>query len=345
MIGSLMLDIEGTSLNLSDIEILNQPQVGGVILFSRNIENPGQVRALTDSIRALRGDLLIAVDQEGGRVRRLREGFSEIPAMAKLGENYLSDESAALKVTQACGYLMAAEVLSVGIDFSFAPVLDLGGISEVIRDRAFGSDAAAVTKLSAAFMRGMRQAGMSTCAKHFPGHGGCAPDSHHDQAIDERPLEQIRSSDMLPFMQNLELIDSLMPAHVIFTALDDKPAGFSTKWVQGVLRADMGFDGALFSDDLSMKAACVAGGPGERALAALGAGCDMVLVCNDRESAATALEALNHQPMPNQARLSRMRASFKPWNKTLSDTARQYPDYESAREALNTSGMIARFAE
>ncbi len=345
MIGSLMLDIEGTSLDSSDIEILNQPQVGGVILFSRNIADPAQVRTLSDSIRNVRSDLLIAVDQEGGRVRRLREGFSEIPAMAKLGEMYLNDEALAIKVTQACGYLMAAEVLSVGIDFSFAPVLDLGGISEVIADRAFGFDPAAVTQLSAAFMRGMHQAGMSTCAKHFPGHGGCAPDSHHAQAIDERPIEQIRSIDMLPFIQNLELIDSLMPAHVIFTALDDKPAGFSSKWVQGVLRDDMGFRGALFSDDLSMKAACVAGGPGERALAALGAGCDMVLVCNDRESAATALEAIQHQSMPDQARLSQMRANFKPWNKTLGSTAGQYSNYESARDALNSSGMIARFAE
>ncbi|MFB2537990.1 MULTISPECIES: beta-N-acetylhexosaminidase [unclassified Acinetobacter] len=312
MIGALMLDIAGTELTAEDIQLLQQPQVGGLILFARNIQSPRQVRALTDYIRQVRPEILIAVDQEGGRVRRLKveHGFSDIPAMGRLGELYQQSPEKALKLAESCGWLMATETLAVGIDFSFAPVLDVDNISDVIGDRGFSKQICDIQPLATAFMQGMKKAGMATTGKHFPGHGSVKADSHVAAAVDERSLADIESQDMQPFTQVMPMLDAIMPAHVIYPKVDANPAGFSTFWIQQMLRQKLGFDGVLFSDDLSMQAACVAGGADARIRAALQAGCDMGLVCNDREAACVALDALQDLPLPNQQRLAKMRGKI-----------------------------------
>lgn len=338
MIGSLMLDVAGTALDSEDRNILKNPQVGGVILFARNVESPTQVRALTDSIRAVRPEILIAVDQEGGRVRRLRDGFSDIPAMGTLGKLFEKDPLSALDLAEQCGWLMATDVLAVGIDFSFAPVLDIDDVSQVIGDRGFHKNIHGVTALSQAFMHGMKKAGMATTGKHFPGHGSCAPDSHVADAIDERELDDIIAQDMQPFVRNLHMLDALMPAHVIFPKVDDKPAGFSKYWLQNVIRQQLKFDGVLFSDDLSMKAAHTAGEADARVKAAMGAGCDMALICNDRTSTELGLSALTDMPMPNQNRLERMRGKIFDWQTCLESTCttRYGDDWHIARERISS---------
>lgn len=320
MIGALMLDIAGTTLTADDVQLLQSPQVGGLILFARNIQSLSQVRQLTDDIRKIRADLLIAVDQEGGRVRRLRpeHGFTAIPAMGRLGELYQQDPTAALELAQTCGWLMATETLAVGIDFSFAPVLDIDNISDVIGDRGFSKSAQDIVPLAHAFMQGMKQAGMATTGKHFPGHGSVKADSHIAAAIDSRCFEDIEAQDMQPFQTLMPVLDAVMPAHVIYECVDPQPAGFSNFWIQKILRQKLGFEGVLFSDDLSMQAACVVGGADARIRAALAAGCDMGLVCNDREAALIALQAIEDMPLPDQARLARMRGKIP--SITLTDT-------------------------
>lgn len=307
MIGALMLDIAGTKLTQEDIELLQAPQVGGMILFSRNIESPAQVRALTDHMRKVRPDILIAVDQEGGRVQRLRTGFTLLPAMGHFGELYLTQPEKALDLAEKCGWLMAIEVLAVGIDFSFAPVLDINAISDVIGDRAFAKNVQDIVPLASAFMKGMQRAGMASTGKHFPGHGSVKADSHIAAAIDTREYQDIYDNDMQSFIQLQPQLNALMPAHVIYEKVDPNPAGFSPYWIQKILRQELKYDGVLFSDDLSMQAACVAGHADARIRAALDAGCDMGLVCNDRESACTALAGIENLPLPNQERLERMR--------------------------------------
>ncbi|MDT0199602.1 MULTISPECIES: beta-N-acetylhexosaminidase [unclassified Acinetobacter] len=310
MIGALMLDIAGTTLTQEDIELLSAPQVGGVILFGRNIESPAQVRALTDHMRQVRPDILIAVDQEGGRVQRLRQGFTLLPAMGRFGELYSNDPQRALELAEKCGWLMAAEVLAVGIDFSFAPVLDLNDISDVIGDRSFAQNIQDIIPLASAFLKGMKRAGMASTGKHFPGHGSVKADSHVAAAIDTRSYAEIQQKDMRSFIQLQPQLDALMPAHVIYSQVDPNPAGFSEFWIQKVLRQELGFDGVLFSDDLSMQAACVAGGADARIQAALKAGCDMGLVCNDRAAQCIALEGIVDLPFPNQQRLECMRGNI-----------------------------------
>lgn len=334
MIGALMLDIEGKTLNAEDIELLKAPHTGGLILFGRNIESPMQVRALTDHIRQIRPDILIAVDQEGGRVRRLKEqhGFSAIPAMGHLGNLYQQDPAQALIYAQICGWLMATEVLAVGIDFSFAPVLDINDISDVIGDRAFAHDPAHITPLAKAFMQGMKGAGMATTGKHFPGHGSVKADSHIAAALDHRSFAEIEQHDMQPFKQLMPSLDAIMPAHVIYPAVDPYPAGFSEFWIQKVLRQQLGFEGVLFSDDLSMQAACVAGGADARIQAALTAGCDMGLVCNNREAACIALESIQALPMPNQKRLEKMRGRIP--NLTIDGELQLGKAWQSAKSEI-----------
>ena len=310
MIGALMLDIAGTELTQEDIELLSAPQVGGVILFARNIQSPAQVRDLTDHMRQVRPDILIAVDQEGGRVQRLKQGFTLLPAMGRFGELYQSEPERALDLVEECGWLMATEVLAVGIDFSFAPVLDLNGVSDVIGDRAFAARPVDIIALADAFLRGMHRAGMATTGKHFPGHGSVKADSHVAAAIDSRSFSEIHQQDMQTFLQLQNQLDALMPAHVIYDQVDPNPAGFSEFWLQQVLRKDLGYDGVLFSDDLSMQAACVAGDADARIHAALVAGCDMALVCNNRAAQRLALSAITDLPLPNQTRLERMRGKI-----------------------------------
>ncbi len=310
MIGALMLDIAGTELTQEDIELLQAPQVGGVILFTRNIKSLAQVRALTDHMRQVRPEILIAVDQEGGRVQRLKTGFTLLPAMGHFGELYLTEPEKAIQLAEQCGWLMAIEVLAVGIDFSFAPVLDINDISDVIGDRAFAKNVQDIVPLAQAFMTGMHRAGMATTGKHFPGHGSVKADSHVAAAIDSRSYDEIYAQDMQSFIQLKPQLDALMPAHVIYENVDPNPAGFSPFWIQKILRQTLKFDGVLFSDDLSMQAACVAGNADARIRAALDAGCDMGLVCNNRESACVALVGIENLPLPNQERLERMRGKI-----------------------------------
>ncbi len=310
MIGALMLDIASTKLNQEDIQLLQAPQVGGVILFTRNIESPQQVRALTDHMRQVRPDILIAVDQEGGRVQRLKQGFTLLPAMGEFGKLYLTEPKRAVTLAEQCGWLMATEVLAVGIDFSFAPVLDLNAISDVIGDRAFAQNMQDIVPLAGAFMQGMKRAGMANTGKHFPGHGSVKADSHVAAALDSRSYDEIYQNDMQSFIQLQDQLNALMPAHVIYENVDPNPAGFSEFWIQKVLREELKFDGVLFSDDLTMQAACVAGGADARILAALKAGCDMGLVCNQRDAACLALDAITDLPLPNQERLERMRGQI-----------------------------------
>src|SRR5690554_895842 len=332
MIGALMLDIAGTALTQEDIQLLQAPQVGGVILFGRNIESPRQVRALTDHMRQVRPDILIAVDQEGGRVQRLKQGFTLLPAMGRFGELYQQQPELAVELAEQCGWLMATEVLAVGIDFSFAPVLDLNDISDVIGDRSFARNMDDIIVLARAFLSGMQRAGMATTGKHFPGHGSVKADSHVAAAIDSRSYAEIQQKDMQSFIQLQVQLDALMPAHVIYDQVDPNPAGFSPYWIQTVLRQQLNFDGVLFSDDLSMQAACVAGGADARIQAALNAGCDMGLVCNDRAAACLALEGIQNLPLPNQARLARMRGQIPEIQ--IGDVLELGPEWQAVRDRI-----------
>lgn len=279
----LMVDVGGLSLTAEDREVLAHPQVGSVILFSRNVDTPAQVAALTAEMRAVNPGIGIAVDQEGGRVQRLREGFTRLPPMRTFGRQYDSDPAAALAAARACGELMAREVRAVGIDFSFAPVLDLdAGVSGVIGDRAFHSRPEPATVLVRAFMQGMQAAGMMTIGKHFPGHGSVAADSHLALPVDDRSWTEIEAYDLKPFAALARELDGIMPAHVVYPQVDPLPAGFSPFWLRQVLREQLGFAGLIFSDDLCMEGAAGIGCMRERMDVALAAGCDVVLVCNNR---------------------------------------------------------------
>ncbi|MCG8905700.1 beta-N-acetylhexosaminidase [Pseudomonas nitroreducens] len=331
MQGSLMLDIGGTWLTAEDRQILRHPEVGGLIIFARNIESPRQVRELMTSIRAVRPDLLLAVDQEGGRVQRLRQGFLRLPAMRAIADNANAE-----RLAEQCGWLMATEVLAVGLDLSFAPVLDLDHQrSAVVGSRAFEGNPERAVTLAGAFIRGMRAAGMASTGKHFPGHGWAEVDSHVGIPEDERTLEQIRAVDLVPFQRLSGELDALMPAHVIYPQVDPNPAGFSRRWLQDILRGELGFDGVIFSDDLSMAGAHVVGDAANRIEAALSAGCDMGLVCNDRASAELALGALQRLKVTAPQRLQRMRA--KAWPGT---EYKQLPRWQQAVGELRAAQLI-----
>ncbi|WP_428610273.1 beta-N-acetylhexosaminidase [Sedimenticola sp.] len=308
--GPLMLDLQGAALTDDEREWLRHPAAGGVILFSRNYESPGQVAALIEEIHALRSPpLLVAVDQEGGRVQRFREGFTRLPPAAWFGELNRINAKKAKDTAQRIGWLMAAELRAVGVDFSFAPVLDLGlGLSSVIGDRAFGSKPLIVAELAHAWMIGTHEAGMAAVGKHFPGHGGVTEDSHCELPVDHRPVGDLMMEDLLPFQRMIDYgLDAIMPAHVIYDQADPELAGFSRFWLQHILRDQLGFHGVIFSDDLTMAAAEGAGNYAQRAQAALAAGCDMVLVCNNPAGAVEVLESLADYSDPAaQMRLIRM---------------------------------------
>jgi len=309
-LGPLMLDLEGLELTAEERELLCHPSVGGVILFSRNYESPGQLRRLTRAVHGLRQPrLLVATDQEGGRVQRLRPHLTRLPPPARLGQRYDRDRKGACRLAEVCGWLMAAELRALGVDLSFAPVLDLGsGASVVIGDRAFHRDPGAVAELGRAYMRGMQRAGMAAVGKHFPGHGSVEGDSHLLLPVDERSLETLRQEDVLAFERMIRYgLPALMAAHVVYARVDPRPAGFSPVWLGRILRQDLAFTGAVFSDDLRMAGAAAIGGPAERARAALDAGCDMVLVCHDRAGAVSMAEALPRRPdAASLARLARL---------------------------------------
>lgn len=311
-LGALMLDLEGLTLTDDEKVLITHPHVGGIILFARNFQNVEQVTALVKAIRAIRAELLIAVDQEGGRVQRFREGFVKLPPMKTFGDLYATHPDAARQHSYQCGWLMASEVLAVGVDISFAPILDVDcGLSRVIGNRSFHSDPQIAIKLLREFIRGMHDAGMSATGKHFPGHGSVEADSHVALPVDERSWAEIEALDLVPFAALARELQGIMPAHVIYSRIDSLPAGFSPFWLQDILRERLGFDGVIFSDDLSMEGAGAAGSYGERANAALDAGCDMVLVCNHRVGALEVLKALEARgQVPEQRRFTALKGRF-----------------------------------
>ena len=290
LFGPLVLDIAGLSLTEDDKQLLQNPFVGGVILFSRNYQSPGQVTQLINDMRSIRPELLIAVDQEGGRVQRFKSSLTRLPPLASLGQLYDQNTQEALMYATELGWLMASEMLVLGVDISFAPVLDLAyGVSSVIGDRSLHASPDVVIVLAKAYIRGMNQSGMAATGKHFPGHGAVSADSHHTLPVDTRELDDIRQNDLKPFNALVDTLAGIMPAHIVYDRVDSNPAGFSTFWLQSLLRNEMGFKGLIFSDDLSMKGAAIAGNYVDRAFQALHAGCDMILVCNDREGVETLL--------------------------------------------------------
>jgi beta-N-acetylhexosaminidase len=334
-LGPVMIDVEAATLGAADRRRLMHPLTGGVILFTRNYAGPEQLSELTSEIHALRNPpLLIAVDHEGGRVQRFRDGFTAIPAMADLGR--LWDESArrARQVARELGFVLAAELRAHGVDIALAPVLDVDhGRSEVIGNRAFHSDPRAIADLARSVLQGFKQAGMSGVGKHFPGHGHVTADSHQALPVDERTYEEIEMTDLAPFRRLIEAgLGGIMPAHVVFPKVDKRPAGYSTAWLKTVLREKLGFGGVIFSDDLSMEGAGVAGGVVERAAAALDAGCDMVLVCNNPQWTDELLENFSY-PMPavSLARLARMHGRQRP---PVMTKLREDPRYMRALHAI-----------
>ncbi|MDT8405799.1 MAG: beta-N-acetylhexosaminidase [Methylococcales bacterium] len=300
-----MIDLEGLYPTRQELEKIRHPNVGGVILFARNFQNAAQVADLVSQIRGARdAPLLIAVDQEGGRVQRFQTGFTRLPAAA----SYPDD----LTLLSDAGWLLAAELRCVDVDFSFAPVLDVDcGISAIIGDRAFGNDAERCSQRALAFYRGLREAGMAGVGKHFPGHGGVAADSHLTLPVDHRALDALSERDFVPFQQLIGSgLEGIMPAHVVYACVDEQPAGFSSIWLSQVLRQQLNFTGAIFSDDLSMAGAAIGGDYLSRAQTALMAGCDMVLVLNAPDAAWQVLEGLPvQQDAQRQRRLAALQAT------------------------------------
>jgi beta-N-acetylhexosaminidase len=309
-LGPLVLDPQGAALTEEDRRRMLHPAAGGVILFSRNYESPEQLQALTAEIRALREpQLLLGVDHEGGRVQRFRTGFTELPPMRSLGRLWDREREAGRAAAHAAGYVIAAELAAHGLDFSFTPVLDLDyGASSVIGDRALHFDPIAAGALAAALIAGLDEGGMAAVGKHFPGHGYAAADSHMAVPIDERSLAEIRRKDLPPYVAAIKAgMAGVMPAHVIYPRVDSEPAGYSRVWLQDVLRGRLGFAGLIFSDDLSMAGARSAGNITARASAALAAGCDMVLLCNDPQGQERLLDALADVRLGAPDRAQRMR--------------------------------------
>ncbi len=326
--GPLWVDVEGYELTAEDKEILQHPTVGGLILFSRNYHDSEQLIELNRSIReAAKRPILIGVDQEGGRVQRFRDGFSIIPPAQSFAQQKNGEQLA-----EQAGWLMAAEIIAHDIDLSFAPVLDLGHQSKAIGNRAFGEDTDTIIRHSSAYIRGMKSVGMATTGKHFPGHGGVTSDSHHETPYDQR--ENIFELDMSIFKAQIEanLLDAMMPAHVVFPHYDKQPASGSEYWLKQVLRNQLGFKGIVFSDDLTMEGAAIMGSPGDRGVQALKAGCDMLLVCNKRDAQVEVLDRLNIADIDSTL-AKRAQQLIKQQNFSLSDL-RSSQEWKQAAEAM-----------
>jgi beta-N-acetylhexosaminidase len=309
-LGPVVIDVVGKTLTPEDRARLLHPLTGGVILFARNYESPEQLCELTAAIHALREPaLVISVDHEGGRVQRFRSGFTRLPPMRALGNEWDRNPQQAKHLAHQAGFVLGAELRAHGVDLSFTPVLDIDhGASSVIGDRSFHRERDAVTELAGALVQGLRQAGMGAVGKHFPGHGHVRADSHLELPIDEREYVQIEEDDLVPFVRLIRAgLPAVMPAHIIYSKIDERPAGFSQVWLKRILRGDLGFDGLVFSDDLSMEGARAFGGISVRAHAALDAGCDMVLVCNDPASVDELYASMERKMPPvSLARLARL---------------------------------------
>ena len=320
-LGPVMLDIDGLALSPADRDLLREPTVGGVILFARNFESAVQIGALVAEIRALRSPpVLIAVDHEGGRVQRFRDGFTDMPPMRRIGREYDQDSESGLEIARQAGWIIASELRAVGVDLCFAPCVDLDwGVSEIIGDRSFHRDPDTVSELAGAFARGLRSAGMAAVAKHFPGHGAVVADSHLKLPVDRREYGLILD-DMRPYERLIGtgVIAGVMLAHIVYQEIDSQPAGFSSYWTQRELRTRLGFGGAVFCDDLGMRATREFGTMPERARLALDAGCDMILICNDRDAAQQAVAALKDYSNPlSLVRLARLHGTGNPQRESL----------------------------
>lgn len=337
-LGYLMIGISGLSLTEQEKQQLINPKVGGVILFARNYQNTQQLTELCAEIHALRSPkLLISVDHEGGRVQRFREGFTAIPAMQTLGESYLKAPEPALKQARALGWLMATELLACGVDFSFAPVLDIDyQRNQVIGDRAFAGEPEVIIALAQQFSFGMREAGMASVGKHFPGHGFVGADTHHEIAVDNRSWADLEANDIQPFLQLIKRgIEGIMPAHVRYPQVDDAPVGFSKHWLQTVLRGLYQYNGAIISDDLGMEAAKVYGNLTQISEKALNAGCDLVLLCNELEQIDEVLATIEFkQPAASQQRLQRLAGRFYLLN----------PNYKTSAKCTEAIGIVEQLS-
>ncbi len=310
-LGPLIIDVEGWSLTAEDTGVLGHPLIGGVILFTRNFKTSEQLAELVGHIHAIREPrLLVLIDHEGGPVQRFRNGFTHLPAATQLGRYYDCNSAQALKLTQDIGWLLAAELRAVGIDHSFTPVLDRQtDESKVLKDRTYHHDIQVIAELANRLMKGLQESGMQATGKHFPGHGGVKQDSHLERPVDARSYADIYSQSLLPFERMIHYgLSGIMPAHVVYEQVDSNPAGFSRIWLKEILRKQLEFNGVIFSDDISMAGACAVGGYTERAEAALEAGCDSVLVCNNRAGVVEILDKLKHSINPVlHSRLARMR--------------------------------------
>ena len=334
-LGPIMLDVVGTTLTAEDVRRIQHPLTGGVILFARNYVDRRQLVALTQAIHAARPGILIAVDHEGGRVQRFKtDGFTPLPAMRALGQLWDRDVLAATKLATSVGFVLASELRACGVDLSFTPVLDLDfGQSDVIGSRAFHRDPRVVTLLAKSLNHGLALAGMANCGKHFPGHGFVAADSHVAIPVDEREFKDIIGDDAMPYDWLGMSLTAVMPAHVIYPKVDPSPAGFSKKWLT-ILRRDLGFQGVIFSDDLSMQGASAVGGVLEGAQAALKAGCDMILICNSPAKADLLLDGLKTKVAP--ASTARIAALVPPHQALDWDSLQRDARYLAAKAALQT---------
>lgn len=339
--GPIVFDLIGQELTVEEQELLQHPLIGGVILFSRNFESPEQITQLCLNIRHSRQKpILITVDQEGGRVQRFRNGFTRLPSMGEIGKLYDKSPQAGLNLAATCGWLMAIEVLSVGVDLSFAPILDLDkGICPVIGDRAFHHDPAIVIQLAQAFTQGMRDAGMRAVGKHFPGHGSVDVDSHLGSPVDQRQLSEIVANDLIPFAAMIASgIEGLMPAHIVFPEVDEMPVGFSPIWLNDILRQQLKFKGMIFSDALDMAGAKLAGNYLGRTQAALQAGCDMALICNNRAGVIEVLDGLAIEGyMVSGQKIDMMRGNFSQVPSGLKKSKTWQEKYHVLEEMFNES--------
>ncbi|GAB3383160.1 beta-N-acetylhexosaminidase [Lysobacter fragariae] len=329
----LVIGVAGTELTSQERDWLQHDACAGVILFSRNFASKAQVAELSQAIReASRIPQLVCVDQEGGRVQRFREGYSALPPLENFGRLYAQDAAAALRMAEEHAWLMASEVRATGVDLSFAPVVDLGRGNRAIGNRAFSEDPAIVAEFTRAYVRGMHAAGMGATLKHFPGHGSVLEDTHFDDAVDPRPLEEIRALDLVPFVAGIEAkADAVMMAHVVYPAVAPEPAGYSKVWIEDILRKEMGFRGVVFSDDIGMAAAFSAGGIKQRVDLHLDAGCDVVLVCHP-ELVEESLEAIKDRKLNTMALAGLIGRGAMGWDGLLADA--RYGEARGRQEGL-----------